>query len=102
MATINNFKYVGVFRYEASKYTLVIDTRNIIKTSAFTEKQAREILGETKPEPWKEVQPTLSRKFAVKVLSKDILVYLIAIDENARISRNDATDFCYRNLQQGI
>ena len=102
MASINNFKYVGVFRLEASKYTFVIDTRNIIKTPAFTEKNARELLDEGKIEPWKEWPPTLTRKFAVKLLNRDSYVYLIAIDENAKISRNDAADFCYRSLQQGI
>ncbi len=98
MAGINNFKYVGIFRLEASKVNLVIDTKNIIKTVSFGEKQARELIDEGKLEPWKEWQPTLTRKFAVKLLNRETYVYLIAIDENARISRNDAADFCYRSL----
>ena len=44
MAGINNFKYVGIFRLEASKFNLVIDTKNIIKTASFGEKQARELI----------------------------------------------------------
>ena len=64
--SITNFKYVGVFKGE----NRVIDTKNIIKGSSFAEKQAKEVMTESKGEPWKEVAPTASRNFAVKLVCK--------------------------------
>ena len=42
MSGINNFKYVGVFAAGSGK--LLVDSKNIIKGSIFSENQAQEIL----------------------------------------------------------
>ena len=87
-----NFKYVGVFNYKANN-ELVIDSKNIIKGESFNSGDAKDILKSGNNEPWREVPPS-SRPYAVKVLcKKEGYAYIIAIDPDARLTRNDAVEF---------
>ena len=97
--SINNFKYVGVFNVKQNN-ELVIDTKNIIRGQSFAQKDAKEILADNNA-PWKEVTP--GGPYCVKVLcnNKQGYGYVIAVDVDARLTRNDAVDFT-NTVYQGM